>query len=62
VGRLKVKYDDNWFDGTVQRNPRIRFGEPVHVFSSRAASCSDQNGLVNSDPPFSSGTGVGKIQ
>jgi pectate lyase len=34
VGRLKVTYHHNWFDGTVQRNPRVRFGEPVHVFNN----------------------------
>ncbi|MGW3346472.1 pectate lyase family protein [Nonomuraea rubra] len=34
VGRLKVTYHHNWFDGTPQRNPRVRFGEPVHVFSN----------------------------
>ena len=34
VGRLKVTYHNNWFDGTVQRNPRVRFGEPVHVFNN----------------------------
>ncbi len=34
VGRLKVTYHNNWFDGTVQRNPRVRYGEPVHVFNN----------------------------
>src|SRR5204862_2772377 len=34
IGRLKVTYHHNWFDGTVQRNPRVRFGEPVHVFNN----------------------------
>jgi pectate lyase len=34
VGRLKVTYHHNWFDQTPQRNPRIRFGEPVHVFNN----------------------------
>src|SRR5688572_8480426 len=34
IGRLKVTYHNNWFNETPQRNPRIRFGEPVHVFNN----------------------------
>ena len=34
VGRLKVTYHHNFFDQTPQRNPRVRFGEPVHVFNN----------------------------
>ena len=34
VGRLNVTYHHNWFDGTTQRNPRVRFGDPVHVFNN----------------------------
>jgi pectate lyase len=34
IGHLKVTYHHNWFDGTSQRNPRVRFGEPVHVFNN----------------------------
>ena len=34
VGWLKVTYHHNWFDQTPQRNPRVRFGEPVHVFNN----------------------------
>jgi len=34
IGRLKVTYHHNWFDNTPQRNPRVRFGEPVHVFNN----------------------------
>ncbi|MDG4823908.1 pectate lyase [Asanoa sp. WMMD1127] len=34
VGRLKVSYHHNWFDATPQRNPRVRFGEPVHVYNN----------------------------
>jgi pectate lyase len=33
-GKLKVTYHHNWFDGTNQRNPRVRFGNPVHVFNN----------------------------
>ncbi|MDR7280362.1 pectate lyase family protein [Catenuloplanes atrovinosus] len=34
TGYLKVTYHNNWFDRTPQRNPRVRFGEPVHVFNN----------------------------
>ena len=34
IGRLKVSYHHNWFDNTPQRNPRVRFGEPVHVYNN----------------------------
>jgi pectate lyase len=34
VGFLKVTYHHNFFDQTPQRNPRVRFGEPVHVFNN----------------------------
>jgi pectate lyase len=34
VGRLRVTYHHNWFDGTNQRNPRVRFGNPVHVYNN----------------------------
>ena len=34
TGQLKVTYHHNFFDRTPQRNPRVRFGEPVHVFNN----------------------------
>jgi pectate lyase len=34
TGKLRVTYDHNWFDGTSQRNPRVRFGNPVHVLNN----------------------------
>ena len=34
VGRLQVSYHHNWFDQTPQRNPRVRFGEPVHIYNN----------------------------
>ena len=34
TGHLKVTYHHNWFNRTPQRNPRVRFGEPVHVFNN----------------------------
>lgn len=33
-GKLRVTYVHNWFNGTVQRNPRVRFGNPVHVLNN----------------------------
>jgi pectate lyase len=33
-GMLHVSYHHNWFDGTNQRNPRVRFGNPVHVYNN----------------------------
>jgi pectate lyase len=33
VGKLKVTYHHNWFDGTGSRHPRVRFGE-AHVFNN----------------------------
>ncbi|MFI5840401.1 polysaccharide lyase family 1 protein [Catenuloplanes sp. NPDC051500] len=34
TGWLKVTYHHNWFDRTPQRNPRVRFGEPVQVVNN----------------------------
>jgi pectate lyase len=34
LGHLRVTYVHNYFDGTVQRNPRVRFGNPVHVLNN----------------------------
>ena len=34
AGHLKVTIHHNYFDGSRQRHPRIRFGEPVHVFNN----------------------------
>jgi len=34
VGHLRVSYHHNWFDGSGTRHPRVRFGDPVHVFSN----------------------------
>ncbi len=33
-GHLRVTYHHNFFNGTDQRNPRVRFGEQVHVFNN----------------------------
>jgi pectate lyase len=34
AGHLRVTYHHNWFDGSAERNPRVRFGNPVHVFNN----------------------------
>jgi pectate lyase len=34
IGRLRVTYHHNFFNGSIQRNPRVRFGEPVHIFNN----------------------------
>ncbi|HEX6684110.1 MAG TPA: RICIN domain-containing protein [Candidatus Limnocylindrales bacterium] len=39
-GRLRVTYHHNWFDGTGQRHPRVRFGNPVHVYNNYYAGVS----------------------
>jgi pectate lyase len=33
-GNLRVSYHHNYFNDTVQRNPRVRFGETVHVYNN----------------------------
>ncbi|MQM24289.1 pectate lyase family protein [Glycomyces albidus] len=33
-GNLRVTYHHNWFDGSAERNPRVRYGNPVHVFNN----------------------------
>ena len=34
IGFLKVTYHHNLFDASRQRHPRVRFGEPVHVYNN----------------------------
>jgi pectate lyase len=34
TGHLRVTYHHNWFNNCDQRNPRIRFGNPVHVLNN----------------------------
>lgn len=34
LGHLRVTYVHNWFDGTTQRHPRVRFANPVHVLNN----------------------------
>ena len=33
-GKLRVTFHHNFFDGTLARHPRARFGEPVHCFNN----------------------------
>ena len=33
-GNLRVSYHHNYFNGTTQRTPRVRFGETVHVYNN----------------------------
>ncbi|MDA0564103.1 pectate lyase [Streptomonospora sp. S1-112] len=33
-GHLRVTYHHNFFDGSDQRHPRVRFGDPVHVYNN----------------------------
>jgi pectate lyase len=34
TGKLRVSFHHNFFDGTEQRHPRVRFGEPIHVYNN----------------------------
>ncbi|GIF66779.1 hypothetical protein Ais01nite_48140 [Asanoa ishikariensis] len=66
IGRLKVSYHHNWFDDTNQRNPRVRFGDQVHVYNNyyndtgnygvasteNAGVIVEGNAFVNVDDPF----------
>jgi pectate lyase len=70
-GRLRVTYNNNWFDGTNQRHPRVRFGNPVHVFNNYysnigsygvASTCEagvlvEGNYFENVEDPFHRGEG-----
>lgn len=37
TGHLRVTYHHNFFDGSDTRHPRVRFGNPVHVFNAYCA-------------------------
>ncbi len=34
TGHLRITYHHNWFDRTMERNPRLRFGDPVHIYDN----------------------------
>ncbi|ORT55506.1 right-handed parallel beta-helix repeat-containing protein [Streptomyces sp. CB03238] len=71
TGKLRVTYVNNWFDGTTQRNPRVRFGNPVHVLNNYFSDIGDYgvastenagvlvegNYFENTDDPFHVGEG-----
>lgn len=71
TGKLKVTYVNNWFDGTNQRNPRVRFGNPVHVLNNyftdigsygvasteNAGVLVEANYFENTDDPYHLGEG-----
>jgi pectate lyase len=40
-GKLRVTYHHNWFAGTQQRHPRVRFGNPVHVYNNYYGGVTD---------------------
>lgn len=40
-GKLRVTYHHNWFAGTKQRHPRVRFGNPVHVYNNYYGGVAD---------------------
>jgi pectate lyase len=70
-GRRRVTYHHNWFDGTGQRHPRVRFGNPVHVFNNYYSDIGDYgvastmeagvlvegNYFENTEDPFHRGEG-----
>jgi pectate lyase len=45
TGHLRVTYHHNWFDATKERSPRLRFGDPVHVYDNYFLN-------INGDPAF----------
>ncbi|MFC4586388.1 pectate lyase family protein [Sphaerisporangium corydalis] len=70
-GHLRVTYHHNYFQGTTQRHPRVRFGNPVHVYNNYYASVSsygvastkeagvlvEGNYFENTSDPFHRGEG-----
>jgi len=34
AGHLRVTYHHNWYEGSRERHPRARFGDPVHVYDN----------------------------
>jgi pectate lyase len=71
VGHLRVSYHHNWFDGSNQRHPRVRFGNPVHVYNNLYSNVGgygvastegagvlvEGNYFENTDDPFHLGEG-----
>jgi pectate lyase len=75
TNRLRVTYNHNYFDGTNQRHPRVRFGSPVHVFNNYyrsvgnygvASTCNagvlvEGNYFENVEDPFHRGEGSSPV-
>jgi pectate lyase len=71
IGHLRVSYHHNWFDGSNQRHPRVRFGNPVHVYNNLYSNVGgygvastegagvlvEGNYFENTDDPFHLGEG-----
>ncbi|WP_229071094.1 polysaccharide lyase family 1 protein [Actinoplanes sp. DH11] len=71
TGHLRVTYHHNWFDASTQRHPRVRFGNPVHVYNNYyydnsgygvastegAGVLVEANSFENVDDPFHLGEG-----
>jgi pectate lyase len=71
TGHLRVTYHHNWFDASTQRHPRVRFGNPVHVYNNYyynnsgygvastegAGVLVENNSFENVDDPFHLGEG-----
>jgi pectate lyase len=34
TGHLRITYHHNWYDNSKERHPRVRFGDPVHVYDN----------------------------
>ncbi len=49
TGHLRVTYHHNWYDVTPQRNPRARFGSPVHIFNNYYLDNSDTGPACQAD-------------
>jgi pectate lyase len=49
TGYLKVTYHHNWYDVTPQRNPRVRFGDPVHIYNNYFLDNSDTGPACQAD-------------
>jgi pectate lyase len=71
TGHLRVTYHHNWFDGSNQRHPRVRYGNVVHVFNNfydgvtgygvastvQAGVLVEGNYFENTDDPYHCGEG-----
>ncbi|WP_049574141.1 pectate lyase family protein [Streptomyces sp. SBT349] len=49
TGYLRVTYHHNWYDRTPQRNPRVRFGDPVHIVNNYFFDNSDTGPACQAD-------------